>query len=119
MSFTVPQFNLLCDIWHAPFAPPGAPSASSICNLAFGRRTSPTIGVSANGEMQLLLPPGTDVRTTPQGVASPDIIEVPAGSGRIYNVLQVDDIGKGFPNEHRIAILLATGAHGLWPIPMP
>jgi hypothetical protein len=46
-------------------------------------------------------------------------VEVPAGSGRYYEVVQVDDAGKGFPNEHRIAGLIATVDLGMWPVPYP
>jgi len=76
--------------------------------------------------MQLLLPALTDVRS---GVvaAVPDFVEVPAGSGRWYQVYAVDDIGKGFANEHRIAVILAVSAlvnptayAGIvWPVPIP
>lgn len=75
---------------------------------------------------QLLLPAGTDVRDGSTG-GEADIIEVPAGSGRWYSVMSVDDMGKGFPNEHRFALLhkiyerlnpiLFLGAN--WPTPIP
>jgi len=46
-----------------------------------------------------------------------DSIEVPAGSGRKYYCYIVDDVGKGFPNEHRYAILLKT--QFIQPVPFP
>jgi hypothetical protein len=65
--------------------------------------------------MSLLLPALTDVRAT-QGVGGvPDTVEVPAGSGRWYGVAGVDDIGKGYANEHRTACILAL--LGSWTVP--
>jgi hypothetical protein len=34
-----------------------------------------------------------------------DLLEIPAGSTVLYQCTYVDDIGKGFANEHRFAIL--------------
>jgi hypothetical protein len=58
--------------------------------------------------MQLLLPALTDIRYSsllPSGAWVGDCVEAPAGSGRYYAVWAVDDAGKGFANEHRVAIL--------------
>ena len=67
-----------------------------------------------------------DVAATVDVVASPDVVEVPSGSGRWYQVNLVDDVVKGFTNEYRIATIVKIGqnyggtAPGLfWPIPMP
>ena len=104
MSFTVPTFNLTCNIYTgAVFMPP--PRVVSPCNLAFGRRNAmpqgqeTESGISALA-MTLLLPPGTDIRSIEMTTGA-DLVEVPAGSNRRYLVTFVDDIGKGFPNEHR------------------
>jgi hypothetical protein len=64
--------------------------------------------------MDLLLPAGTDIRGT-QDTVGCDIVEVPAGTGRYYWSLTVDDIGKGWPNEHRIAKIVAV--LGSWVAP--
>lgn len=63
----------------------------------------------------LLLPPFTDIQDGFNGVG-PDTVEIPAGSGRLYLANMVDDLGKGFPNEHRFAMVSKTGA---WPTPVP
>jgi hypothetical protein len=121
MAFTVPTFNLSANVWHAPNTPPSAPDATVACNLAFGRRTSSYQGLySSTNEpiMSLLLNPSEDIRG-PQCVAGADVVEVPAGSGRIYQIIGVDDIGKGFANEHRAALLVWTVAFGSWPTPIP
>jgi hypothetical protein len=121
MPFRLPDFNLTCNIWHAPAVPPGVPSLAVPCNLAFGLWTNQIfqIGLSpATSFMEkLLLPAGADVRATQSG--SSDVAECPAGSGCYYHVLGVGDSGKGFPNEHRVALLQPTADYGLWPTPYP
>lgn len=132
MSFSVPNFNLTCNIYTV--TPPSSVvfRASSICNLAMGRRinwlnsqASPSVGTFGATPM-LLLPAGTDIRDSscaPLG----DVVEVPAGSGRWYQCLNVDDSGKGFPNEYRMAsinkiwnfsVWLPYGIPA-WPVPIP
>jgi len=133
VSFTLPTFNLVCDIYTGPWLSKALRSPGVQCNLAFGKRvngfpTFDTAGdqLAASFEMYLLLPAGTDVRSkiiSGQG----DIIDVPAGSSRWYGVFAVDDVGKGFANEHRVADLVqiskflnATTYAGLTPpIPWP
>lgn len=121
MAFTVPTFNLTSNIWRSANPPPGIPDVVVSGNLAWGRRVSSYQGlVSGLNEplMTLLLPPGTDVRS-PACATGADTVEVPAGSGRFYIVIGVDDIGKGFPNEHRAAVLSWTSVFGFWPVPIP
>ena len=120
MSFTLPTFNLTCNVWSPASLPPNPPRVVLSCNLAFGRRVHPTFSTGTSAIMELLLPVHSDVRSPCQNPASlQDVVEVPAGSGRFYFVLNVDDAGKGFTNEHRVAQLTQTRAFGAWPIPMP
>lgn len=131
MAFTLPNFNLTCNI----FTVAGGVATfrlDSPCNLAMGRRTAViTNGASQDGGLDglqpsLLLPPLTDIRDSSCG-GEIDLVEVPAGSGRFYLAVNVDDIGKGFPNEHRCATLnktwgFAGNGSGLvapWPTPIP
>lgn len=134
MSFTTPTFNLLCDIYTGPWSGKSLRQADVTCNLAFGKRVNGfsealdpfPLGNGTNARVTLLLPAGTDVRSFPLNPVS-DMVEVPKGTGRWYIVAFVDDIGKGFANEHRCAVLgqasqtvNATQFAGLvWPIPMP
>lgn len=118
MSFSVPTFNLTVNIWRNGLGPPLAPSVVSVANLCMGRRVQPAGGSGSAGfdcNMTLLLPPGTDIRDGIRSAAA-DLVEAPAGSLRFYSVDWVDDAGKGFPNEHRVAFILARG---LWPAPYP
>jgi hypothetical protein len=135
MAFTVPDFNLTCNIFTGPFAT-RVLRLASVCNLARGRRVLANAGDyttllgQAAGGAYLLLPAGTDVRDVSQGSAyeypSQDIIEVPAGSGRWYGCIGWEDVGKGYPNEFRIAQLSKLGSYlggtfagSDWPIPGP
>lgn len=121
MAFTVPNFNLVCNIWRQTGGPPAPPDVVSDCNLAWGRRVSmasPNLTVATGQIITLLLPVGTDVRSEVCTTGA-DWVEVPAGSGRLYFVYGVDDIGKGFPNEHRFALLLPTDNFGPWTTPIP
>lgn len=129
MPFIVPSFNLTCNLWTWPAAlglpapPAGAPRvAGQVCALVYGRRISGEV-VSASALtpptgllMHLLLPAGTDARGT-QDTVGRDVCECPAGSGRYYLVGMVDDIGKGWANEHRTATLTAYPASWVAPYP--
>lgn len=109
--FVLPQFNLTVNIWRSTSNPATAPpDVISPGNLAWGRRVNvpSTGGTGALGvplmTMVLLLPALTDIRGDP-GTTNADQVEAPAGSGRMYRVYFVDDLGKGFANEHRGAVL--------------
>lgn len=123
MPFGLPNFNMTVNIWNFPNTPGFAPDHTPLANLAYGRRVNSgnaDFPTSGNLLMTLLLPPGTDIRNeAANGVGNRDVVEAPAGTGRFYLVIDVDDSGKGFPNEHRCAILLATPNFGLWPTPIP
>lgn len=128
MGFSIPSFNLAVSVFSVQDVTVPA-RLQTMGNLAWGRRvnaitTGGTVGwgVLAAG-MSLLLPKGTDIRDSSVGTL-PDAVEVPTGSGRFYFVAVVDDIGKGFANEHRAAVLSKFSYNGgvvgpPWPIPIP
>lgn len=131
MSFTVPNFNLPVIIYTGPWLTKVA-RVVTVGNLAFGRRVqqiwenfADPLPSAGTFNPTLLLPALTDVRSGIQ-VGGADVIEVPAGSSRWYGVAAVDDVGKGFPNEHRAASLLQISseidpvllAGCVWPVPM-
>ncbi len=130
MPYSLPTFNLTCNVysWVAVPGPLVAIRETPDCNLQFSRRVN-FAGVQDyaeaegfSGAMWLLLPPLTDVRPGVcygLGIPQADLVEVPAGSGRIYYVSTVDDVGKGFANEFRCAGISPTAAYGLWPSPIP
>lgn len=119
--FTLPTFNLHVRINRRATGRAGGPDVAAMGNLAYGRRVANTSSSDqfTSGELGtgvvLLLPALTDVRglICPGG---PDFLEVPSGSGRWYISYHVEDIGKGFPNEHRAAVLVPNGP---WPAPIP
>lgn len=131
MSFAVPAFPLVCGIWTGPYLSMVFRDSKE-CNLAMGRRAYQNYLV-AQGPTQvfgaspsLLLPAGTDVRDA-STASGDDMIEVPIDSGRWYQVTCVEDVGKGFDNEYRVATLAKASElinselfPGLfWPTPIP
>lgn len=132
MAFTLPVFDLTCNVYSGPWLGKLLRAAGVPCNLAWGRRVSPFLVLNEGqspefqGTMTLLLPALTDVRDG-SGNGPVDILEVPAGSGRWYAAWSVDDIGKGFANEHRAVIIGKVYqqlnpidfAGCAWPLPIP
>jgi len=132
MSFTVPTFNLTVDIYNVILPSTTTLRSTTPCNLAMGRRINWILSAALTGQgtegstPMLLLPALTDIRDASTGQES-DIVEVPSGSGRWYQVRNVDDVGKGFPNEYRMATIekiynysgyIALGIPN-WPAPIP
>lgn len=120
MAFTLPTFNLAVNIWRNANPTTNPPDVVAIGNLAYGERNSVPYAVTTSnttvyGGMWLLIPTGTDIRDNKDPVG-PDTVEVPAGTGRFYDVVWVDDAGAGFPNQHRFALLISAGP---WPVPFP
>lgn len=131
MAFTLPTFNLQASVWRAggvglAYA---TPTLMTAANLSPGRRVMlSNVGLGSPGVfaqfMELLVPKLADIRANWNGVLA-DLVEVPAGTKRFYAVQFVDDIGKGFTNEHRLVQLLflalgnTTLAGGPFPVPTP
>lgn len=122
MPFVLPTFNLTCNIYTWPFPTVNPPRISPVCQLRAPAANNGGFGsglLAVTQIIQLLLPPGTDIRDTYcTPINAPDVVEVPAGSGCHYQVMWVNDIGKGFANEHRYATLAKTAAIA-WPVPIP
>lgn len=122
--YTVPQFPLAVKIWHAnvgPFPIVAAPDITTVGALRL-RKDGIVAAVGGTGPPStlLLLPKGTDIRSTHFGGFVADSFECPAGSGRYYTVSFVEDVAKGFPNEYRCAVGYQrfNTANG-WPYPTP
>jgi len=131
MPYQLPTFNLQCGIWWhyaTPLLPPPLLGVNivSVCNLQFAKKLA---GQEQFQGAWLLLPPLTDIRPPScYGGAPfplPDWVEVPFLSGRYYVVVDVDDLAKGFPTEHRVANLtkrwwwFGYGGTFVDPIPWP
>jgi hypothetical protein len=133
MAFRVPSFNLVCDIGLSTAAGyPGSKTGfiprivAQPCALVYGKRVNfaashgPSAGNSQAFGMSLLLPALTDVRGLQSYTGNGnrvDLVECPSGSGRWYCVAWVEDIGKGWPNEHRVALIQVIGS--FWTAPYP
>jgi hypothetical protein len=134
MAFTVPEFPLDVNVFTGPWL---TRVFRLLCpgNLTWGKRGQ-VLPIDDSGPerttfspmMVLLVPALTDLRGKLTGDGSAgDVVEIPAGSGRWYGVAGVDDIGKGFDNEHRAAYVFQISevidpvnyAGLLWPQPMP
>lgn len=126
MGFRVPAFNLVYNVWSRADVPAGPidpltlgpPRATDLeCQLRAAGKQS-----TAQDEQTywvfswaLLAPPAADLRDSFNS-GGPDLVELPAGSGRWYTVVAVDDVAKGFPNEYRIAFIMKNAP---WPTPIP
>lgn len=134
MPYVLPTFNLAVSIWRTGWVASNyaTPDVSTMGNLSPGKVVSMNRGASLNTAvaafvMELRLPKLTDIRAAYQANNTEDLVEVPAGSKRFYEVQYVDDIGKGFTNEHRLAVILFTGGTQTFadigavavPVPLP
>jgi len=134
MPYVVPAMPLLVHVWHAydpAVSAYGSPDILSVhANLSPGKRTFQAIDIVPSSPvtgfaMELLVPALTDIRAA-SDVALADLIECPKASQRFYLVRYVDDIGKGFANEHRFVLMVMfdkqvdfTDANLPFPVPMP
>lgn len=135
MAFREPTFPLAFNLWRNTSLVTGPPDLQGMCNLAFGENAA----LYAPGYSQfkedfivvwMLFPKRTDVRPSSVHGNAQDCVEVPAGTGRFYLVVDVDDVGRGFTNEYRKA-LCAKITQGFgnfqlnpwgcpdWPLPIP
>jgi len=128
MAFHVPDFNLTANIWHAvptpPALPVGAPNIAALpCNLRIMKTADTITSQGSQPTAFLSVPAGSDLRVSVgwRSILSPPgnapIAEVPAGSGRIYQIWSVDDVAKGYPNEYRFAVLVQIDATSGPPLP--
>lgn len=125
MAFRLPTFNVTVNIWRSTNSHTNPPDVVTVGNLSPGRLvsvsgTNPFLVAPGSivAFMLLRLPPLTDIEDgILSGTLSPDQVEVPAGSGRFYRSVYVDDIAKGFANEHRFAYVVKGSIP--WPVPYP
>ena len=122
MAYVLPTFNLKCGIHRWPIRFDLPADLIVDCQIrgpgsTYSATAAGTIGYY--GITWLILPPLTDIRDTYcEPINSNDGVEVPLGSGRYYMVTWVEDIAKGFSNEHKYA-LLVKNKQNVWPTPIP
>lgn len=114
---------LTANIWRTGTGPPAPPAVTTPAQLrgpAIHTSGQQVLLVGGNQSWPwtptLLMPALTDIRDQFVPGGAGDLVEVPAGSGRLYNVVLVEDVAKGFTNEHRLAAIQKTG---IWPTPIP
>ncbi len=118
----LPNFILPVNVWHGTGSgsvpvPPGRPAdLVTVGNLVNAKYYGIYSWLPCRGIC--LFPKGTDIRCQLNALHSGenDLLEIPATSGRYYNVQFVDDLGKGFGTEHRFAALFPAGSQ---PVPLP
>jgi hypothetical protein len=128
MAYRIPTFNLTSNVWHGAFGNPFDPAAlpplpdlTPMCQLCWNENQAVLDSLlwthqDVAGALQALhpmlirFPRITDIRGYTKASSGgagtrglPDVIEVPAGSGRYYVASMVDDVAKGFVNEYRQA----------------
>jgi hypothetical protein len=130
--YSPPSLNLTCNVFTgtatnfpvAPAAFTAAPRRASLpCALTFPPQPI-MCDIPISGTFpwcfffsMLLVAKHVDLRSFATTGGVPDGIECPAGSGRYYSVGGIEDRGKGYSNEHRVALILPL--FGAWPIPIP
>lgn len=126
MAFRVPVFNISVNIWNNPAIPPGPASLTLLAQLRQPKAQAGVLypDITGSGVLipawELLIPVGTDIRDEwSSGIASYDVVEAPAGTGRFYTVALVDDVARGFTNQYRLAYLMKTVLYGFWGPPIP
>lgn len=107
MAHQLPSFPAAANIWRfANYVGAFPPDVVTVSELilrkpVFHRYFNGTTVVTTF-VVELWFPPLTDVRGW-EGHIGQDVVEFPAGSGRVYLVSYVDDYAKGLPNEFRVA----------------
>jgi hypothetical protein len=87
--------------------------------LYYPKPTALTSVQNATATTQILMyarfPKGTSIWGARNGVIT-NRVEIPQGTQRFYDVLHVDSVHRGFPNEYLQALLLMGSQ---WPVPLP
>ena len=116
MPFLLPNFNLHVNDWYVSSNYTDVPSTTALGNLSTSRRTNiatfydPADSVNDSQGQWLLTPAGSEFGSVTLNYVDPDVVEVPAGSGLIYLVLDTLYVGRGFPNEHVASLLVPLTA---------
>jgi hypothetical protein len=115
MPFTLPQFNLLADVWYCGRVPDdGDPDAENITVQLYLNPRGPFGMNDQFTEFTTLFPP-MFVRMPLSAVSEweqSNIWEIPAESGRYYLVVFKERMHQGFPNEYLLAQCVQCDAEG-------
>jgi len=114
VAFFPPTFPLFVNVWRNGNPVTNPPDVVAPCNMTPGGRVVLT-PVASSEYFFFLLPALSDVRGV-QCAGGADTLEFPPATGRFYTVVRVDDVAKGFANEHRVVYAVQSG---VWPAPIP
>jgi hypothetical protein len=133
MAYYPPQMPLRARVYRYNQVLTEPPAVDTVCSLRFGWQGSAgtqgaVIARNGNGKVSLtcantylLFPRGTDLRRPysfdPNSIAR-DSILVGATDGKLYDLLWWEDQWAGFPNEYRVAVVLAVN-EPYWTLPVP
>lgn len=104
MPYRLPHFNLAINGWRNGSDTTGPADYTFMGGMNLGRRvvTGPDadldVGIDS-GFRYLMCPKGTPIRSQ-FSTGAFDTVEVPAGSGFFYLVIDAERCGLGFPNEY-------------------
>lgn len=114
MPYTVPNFNLTCDVWNAGNIPSSGPAdfTGVACQFYIYSRHSTDVQPC---ELELYTPV-VQIRM-PVAAGGPwvsgQVFEVESGSGRYYRARWKDRVHYGFPNEYLVAIVVQCNEDGV------
>lgn len=129
MPFNLPTFNLAVNLWRPDHTPGTDPvDLTFMGNLNLGLRAYVQVdpetildGTSLYPAqflmVYLLCPALTDIRGPGGNLAFPllgDYVQVGHALPTLYRTMMVEDVAKGFANEHRLAVLYRQTT--VWPL---
>lgn len=123
MAYRPPVFNLLADVYAHTEYPSGTPRLTDV-EAQWRGVGKPTSVYSATAydyfsvPTEILLPKGTDIRSIWEEATNLyDVIKLYVDGGTLpFRVFDVYDVGKGFTNEYRVAVVVKLRP---WPKPIP
>jgi len=127
MAYSVPQFNLLANIWDCRFPADGAADWDDVpCQKYIRSRMSLDVGPQVEAgwwqnwtpPIQLRFPRNHVAFIDPPAMWTHLSFEVPAGSGQFYRCQWQEVQHQGFPNEYAIILVTPCDDTGL-AIPPP
>lgn len=100
MAYTLPNFNILCDVWILPAKPADGPPTHVDIPCQLYRNSRLADNNSPRAQLRLSTLSSPLVPTSGSGAAGNPIVECPSGSGNFYRAERGEFMHRGFPNEY-------------------